>query len=442
MARKPPTCKLPEKLERKPGTQIVQERIYHLLTPLFGGGIDPQKPDPITTVRATSIRGQLRFWWRATRGGNYSTLDELRQHEQAIWGGPARFENDKPIVGRSRVTVELLKWPEKTEKTPPTFQADTRNPGLTLGEPKSNYSYVAFPLNQEHGSATAPFDFTVQLRFPASIELNKQQIDMEQEVAAALWAWETFGGIGGRTRRGFGALECTKLKQNGVELTPDRPTSPDTLTAWLSERFQRYAAGIWAQALGDVPHLQSGQRVVITPPEHDNLAAWRQLFLALKRFRQDRNPGTTVKRPGRSRWPEPEAIRVLTKQRSAQHQKMHTSGKFPRAVFGLPIIFQFKKDERDNDPGQSSLQTNKVNRYASRLILRPVRCTNGAAVGLALVLYGPLLPPGELILTGKRYTSPPLDTTLTGQEAAEIPMLNGEKDPLAAFLNYLEKLPR
>mgnify|MGYP001488350863 CR=1 FL=1 len=38
---------------------------YRLLTPLFGGGPNPQKADPLTVVRTASVIGQLRFWWRA-----------------------------------------------------------------------------------------------------------------------------------------------------------------------------------------------------------------------------------------------------------------------------------------------------------------------------------------------------------------------------------------
>lgn len=37
------------------------------VSPVFGGGAEPKKVDERSPVRASSIRGQLRFWWRATQ---------------------------------------------------------------------------------------------------------------------------------------------------------------------------------------------------------------------------------------------------------------------------------------------------------------------------------------------------------------------------------------
>ena len=50
---------------------ISQVRQYELITPLFGGGVEPAVADPVTVVRGSEIRGHLRFWWRACRGGQF-----------------------------------------------------------------------------------------------------------------------------------------------------------------------------------------------------------------------------------------------------------------------------------------------------------------------------------------------------------------------------------
>ena len=41
-----------------------QTYTIHVVTPMFGGGVEPGVNDPITPIRPTSIRGHLRFWWR------------------------------------------------------------------------------------------------------------------------------------------------------------------------------------------------------------------------------------------------------------------------------------------------------------------------------------------------------------------------------------------
>ena len=63
--------------------------------PLFGGGYEAGKVDPDMPIRASSIRGHLRFWWRATRGAKFDTVEELRQREGEIWGS---MENPSPVV--------------------------------------------------------------------------------------------------------------------------------------------------------------------------------------------------------------------------------------------------------------------------------------------------------------------------------------------------------
>nr|WP_235283788.1 MULTISPECIES: type III-B CRISPR module RAMP protein Cmr1 [Thermus] len=73
---------------RYDGVPLVKvERTYRLLTPLFGGGVEPRLADPVTVVRGTEVRGQLRFWWRAVRGWQAEgDLKRLFDLEAAIFG--------------------------------------------------------------------------------------------------------------------------------------------------------------------------------------------------------------------------------------------------------------------------------------------------------------------------------------------------------------------
>jgi CRISPR-associated protein Cmr1 len=114
-------------------------------------------------------------------------------------------------------------------------------------------------------------------------------------------------------------------------------------------------------------------------------------------------------------------------------------GKFPRGRFGLPIIFQFKeKDEKNGDPHKTILEGSEHDRFASRLIFRPIAC-QGGAVGLACILDGPADPPGGYVLKnqsdGNTLAHP--SANLSPQEAKHIEPLNGESDVLKAFLKTL-----
>src|SRR5579862_2869390 len=55
--------------------------VIKVVTPLFGGGVDPGENDPHTLIRGTAIRGHLRFWWRATRGARFKDAGELAEEE-------------------------------------------------------------------------------------------------------------------------------------------------------------------------------------------------------------------------------------------------------------------------------------------------------------------------------------------------------------------------
>ena len=69
--RKPPDILPPEIITYQSLDLIEQIREYQLITPLYGGGVTPGEFDPLTPVRGSEIRGHLRFWWRATRGGQF-----------------------------------------------------------------------------------------------------------------------------------------------------------------------------------------------------------------------------------------------------------------------------------------------------------------------------------------------------------------------------------
>ena len=67
-----------------------------VITPMFLGGADGKGAE----LRAPSIKGALRFWWRAMNG--HLPLKELHEREAEIFGG----SGDKQ--GRSKVIVRVV----------------------------------------------------------------------------------------------------------------------------------------------------------------------------------------------------------------------------------------------------------------------------------------------------------------------------------------------
>lgn len=383
---------------------VFQRRHYELITPLWGGGVKPGTADPVTVIRGTEIRGQLRFWWRATRGGIADgSVKRLREAEGKIWGSAA----GEGKAGPSKVHLALT--------------IDNR------GQPQSfrnlNLRYVTFPLDQatdndlKNAQLRTGVKFTLQITFP---EL------LRDDVEAALWAWETFGGLGARTRRGFGAVQCTEVIEKNAVQPPQ--AAVHAVQRMISDGLEKYVVvGNWPS---DVPHLartMNDRIKVVKSTRVDQ--AWQALIQALQEFRQKR-----TKKYGSSTWPEPDAIRRRTVGKAKKVVTASSVDKFPRAAFGLPIIFHFK-DEKPRTPPDTSLELAGSDRLASPLILRPVVMGNQIA-GVAVILETPV--PIDLVLRSK--DAPPFEASaaVTKPESAQIGPLDGEPDVLKAFLKTLK----
>jgi CRISPR-associated protein Cmr1 len=419
--RKQPPVPPPDVTPVQKENVITQVREYQLITPLFGGGVTPGECDPVTVIRGTEIRGQLRFWWRATRGGQFTDIKALKEEEDKIWGAPyKKGAKEVPHEETVQITVEIIN--SGTPVKP--FDKDKQKQRGSAQEPQIP-AYAAFPLqpNQDRNKQAKPpqtvqngVSFKLTITFPAS---------KKDDIEAALWAWETFGGIGARTRRGFGALYLLKI--NG-QINVDLPNA-NKPEEWIQEKLIHFVDD--GKVPIGTPHLSKRTQFRTTRASIDAISAWNQLIRKLQQFRQARYGGPY----GRSMWPEADTIRHLTRTSHTGEVPHPTVNKFPRAAFGLPIIFHFKDP---GDPGDTSLEgaTKDFERLASPLIIRPLRCNNNRFIGLALLLEGPRTPPGGIQLMENGHPHP-ANATLTRAEANQIPVLNGQTDVLQAFMDTL-----
>ncbi|MGI5845245.1 MAG: type III-B CRISPR module RAMP protein Cmr1 [Candidatus Xenobium sp.] len=371
---------------------------YRLLTPLFGGGPLAGECDPLTTVRTATVVGQLRFWWRACRAAAYPDLKSLRAAEDRLWGS---------TTVRSPIVLELRRTQAGEPQKPFTLK-----PGQSWPDCHEDVApaYAAFPLQPNSKDRTvrtvqSGVGFELVVSYPAAAEAD---------VRAALWAWETFGGVGARTRRGFGALARMTEDGRAVQRPPCRE-----LLDWIQAELQRHVLEV-GKPIPGVPRLEHKLPLAATrqkagPGEKSAREAWKCLIKCYRDFRQSRRTGTG--KSGRSYWPEPDAIRRLTGQADPKHRvPVCKIDRFPRGAFGLPIIFHFKDR---TDPDTCTLQGPKHDRRASPLILRPVLGSDGA-IGMAAILKPWGGPPGGYVLKGGRLPGVEVQVDLNGIPAGEL----------------------
>ncbi|HAZ63134.1 MAG TPA: type III-B CRISPR module RAMP protein Cmr1, partial [Armatimonadetes bacterium] len=76
-----------------------------VVTPILGGGTKTRDVDEVDIIRVPTIRGHLRFWWRALYGQNYDSPRALYAAEKRLWGGTT--DGDDESGGRSLVEVTV-----------------------------------------------------------------------------------------------------------------------------------------------------------------------------------------------------------------------------------------------------------------------------------------------------------------------------------------------
>ena len=357
-----------------------------LITPMFGGGVEPRTNDPSFPIRTTAIRGQLQFWWRATVGAQYADRQALRAAQSAIWGSTEQA---------SRVEVRVQNVEAANPQRCATFEPDRNAPGKYRSVPTWNppfnnnsLSYALFPFQGQLADGRTrievePAACNHKASFRLILRCHKD-FNFEKDVEPALHAWILFGGLGSRTRRGCGSVRCKALE------VKDRNELMQKLKGFLQP----------SQPVHPWPTL--AEAILVGPEQTTAIPAWDQAIELLRDFRQGvgfaRNPGQQPNRPGRSRWPEPETIRRVTKRRAPLHQRLEhvPDNAFLRAEIGLPIVFHFK-DERPGDPPDTILYAGngsdgeKRERMASPLILKARALGNGKFVPIIMRLKAPSL---------------------------------------------------
>ncbi len=444
--RKPSKVEPPSSITPKqPANVITQVREYKLITPLCGGGVHPTEADPITVVRATEIRGHLRFWWRACRGGQFDSLEAMKKAEDEIWGkaykkekkakGKTASQDDERRDTSQKQTIQIVVEPIKRGKEVEVFIEGKSDKGERISKfvaspevpPQSQYAVFALQHSKEdfrnQEEELSPRVVYANVRFRLTISFPSQR---SKDVEAALWAWETFGGIGARTRRGFGAL-CLFKVNGDASIQPHHSDDANGVIQWIKDRLSDDEFVVSETPSTDTPHLSKNTQFLVTPSSDTSTLAWANLIDALYRFRQKKDQNRSI-------WPEGKAIRAI------DQGKHHTPEKFPRAAFGLPIIFHFigNKAPEDTTLKEAGEEGEKRERFASPLILRPLMCSDNRAVGLALLLDNSRVDIQNLTLAIKEKEPQSVRGDLTQVEASNIRVLEDEPDVLKAFMRFLE----
>jgi len=431
------------------------------ITPIIGGGVDAKQPDEVDIIRVRGIRGQLRWWWRVLYQTKGETPDQLFRRESRLWGGVG-VEGLPGQQTALRSRVHLRVRVTKAGQSVPAGRHEEGRNGQIKPMPRwlvGKLGYGLFPLMRSKPERDAnrgarnldtlpvrgPTRFNLQVTVCGKETRQCPSNDDVAEVAHTIWAWIHLGGIGGRTRRGFGALELQAtptFKLQGKRLSLPKPFNQGSIENGLLHlrthssrnctQLHRWppVQCLLGPKVGRMHNHKGGHGHSHRPTRGSNqlLNSGQAHELALGHlgeFRQGPGVGrdpATRKRPGRSRWPEPNLLRLTADPDAAWdhppppevREKAADLGA-PRAEFGLPLIIKFKsQDNVDTSANATLLPEGSQSRWASPILLRPVRDGSGHRP-LVLILADPDAPKNVRI----EFDSNSVETVIAPIQRAE-----------------------
>jgi len=358
------------------------------ITPLFGGGYKTREYDELIPVRAPTVRGHLRFWWRATAGAQYSSVDELYQAECDLWGGASTANQAR--VGKVAVRVKILSAGKRKSYREIAPRATPKEGPL--------HGFFLFPLQAIKSENLPEAKGLEGVRFRLCLQYDSRLTDQQRkEVEAAVKAWLVFGGIGARTRRGCGAL---KARDAAWQLPNDPNQREEFIKRLLFHQGDNHAY--------DYPTLV-GATVLIGQPQADPMTVWKELGRFWARFRKGHFPSDYKPMVG-SKWND--YRQVLCKLSSNLGRALPLA----KPYLGLPIVYQEFRDACFH----GSIEPAQSGRMASPVILKPVALDNGGFAPLILVMR--TKKPEQIKINGAGYSLrlPTSDPVLQALKASDV----------------------
>lgn len=301
---------------------------------MFLGGIAPNET---AEIRVPSIRGAMRWWYRALLGGRGHSLTTLRQEEAGVFGSTDRASSVRMRIANKRPNIQLH---DKISKL------KSRNSGTAY-----LWYFVKADDNERHFIAPRSTFQLVCTAFPGDGEAI-------EEAARALWLLSFLGGLGTRSRRMAGAFTVA-ISDSSDELSLPTFTPSRGFDNWFRKELQQ----IVSSNTSPDPEL-SKQGIPVLHPR----------YAQIRRLSSDKSWTRAVEKTG-------QLYKGYRKEGSVKsQQKIH---------FGLPLA--------DGPEGKDTVTVKSdgktLERRASPTWLQTVEFASGNVAALITAFSSALAPP-------------------------------------------------
>lgn len=186
---------------------------FRIVTPMFCAGADQAQAE----LRIPSIKGALRFWWRALQwdkvGGD---IKKLHEQEAALFGSSKG--------GQSRVLIRIKQGTDRKPMPNGKVLSQKGDRFLEPQRPETNIvgegaRYLGYGVMEAFGNRnknTQPGQLTRPC-YPCPLEdiivsFNCRDAETAKAIQPAIIAFGLFGGLGSKSRKGYGSVTLTELK--------------------------------------------------------------------------------------------------------------------------------------------------------------------------------------------------------------------------------------
>jgi CRISPR-associated protein Cmr1 len=348
---------------------------FRIVTPMFLGGADQSPSDGI---RPPSVKGALRFWWRALNWGRFRTasgatdtsaLQELHKEEARLFGSAA---DGKGGGGQGCFLLQMTDARFEYGRTGlPPGEKYLRGQGLNTRD----------CLNEG--------TFCTQILFRPTVSEPKKKA-----VRQALIAWGSLGGLGSRSRHGMGSIALEKIVDGKKKEIWTAPTTQEEYEEKIKELLVSFAT----VPEPDYSAFSQKSRVDIllsaTMP-HEVLNQFGMKMLDYRSWGQTSSGNILPSgKVSEKRFKDDhDWLRVPTFRTT--YPDFHPQ----RVVFGLP----------HNYGKWTKVNGVKSERRASPLLFHVHRLSDNAYIGVSILLRSRFLPDGEKINADGEEVPPEVD---------------------------------
>lgn len=367
---------------------IELEAKFRVVTPLFMSGSDKFEAE----LRVPSIKGVLRFWWRALAMGRLGSLSKVKEDESRIFGSAG---ND---VGQARVHLKL-KLPENVGQYKDPILKYANGETVGPGARYLGYGVIeAVPSRKRKTKEGQILRSCLKYPFEGTLNIlvrNGTSNDDVKSVASAVIAMGIFGGLGSRSRKGYGSFNLVELKL-GDEVLVRMPRDAEDLRLKIGSFFKDYNI----TAYSDLPPYSAYSdltRVDIVEKGSDPLRLLNSVGEAMQMYRSwGRNGKVNRENSERNFKDDHDLAAEAIKTRVDTHPR--------RAVFGLPHNYYFSSYQEKVDVKPARLE-----RRASPLFIHIQELSNGQYAAVTTILPSEFLPSGERIRVGSSVVPQSVD---------------------------------